>query len=55
LLPEVGLSFVVDVCVFQEDAELAVQAPFNVLAVFEEGAWLVDKLGAFFGGVDVLF
>lgn len=36
LFPEVGFCFVVDVCVLEEDAELAIEASLDALAVLEK-------------------
>jgi hypothetical protein len=55
LLAEVGFSLIVDVAISQEDAELAVEAAFDVLAILDEGTRLCSEFEFLMFGKDMLF
>jgi hypothetical protein len=55
LLFHVAMGVGVGLCIFQEDAKLAVETSLNVLAVFEEDTRLAGKLVLLMLSEDVLF
>lgn len=55
LLAEVGFGVVVDIAIFDEDAELAIKAALHALAVVDKNTGFSGELELLMLGKDVLF